>query len=127
MIAHAVALALPWIATIFLAVVGVAGAIFPAFLSQAFGIPVASGRAELAYVRATGTRDLVLAIPVAVALVGHVYEMAASFCFFIGALAAFDFLIVLLVRRKNPGVAPLAHIGGCFLFIVCGLLLMFAA
>ncbi len=131
---HVVALVLPWIATVFLAAVGIFAVTFPVPLSNAYGIPIERNSAALVYVRATGMRDVALAIFLALALLLHRNQFAALFCYFLMALAAFDLSVVsfalrarvadaLLAERRRLAMAVAAHTGGVILFLICALLL----
>ena len=136
---HLVALVLPWIATIFLAAVGIVATTFPIPLSSAYGIPIERGNPALAYVRATGMRDIALAVFLAFVLLLHRNQTAAVFCYFLMALAAFDQAVVLFalrarvadvsfadashVERRRLAMAVTAHMGGVILFLICALLL----
>lgn len=132
---NAIAHAVPWIATIFLAVVGFVGALFPVPLSSAYGVPIERGNAALAHVRAAGMRDVVLAIFLALVMLLHDNEFAASFCDFLAALAAFDLAVVAFgIRKRVIDASPeerrrlalsvCAHAGGVVLFLVSALLLL---
>lgn len=97
--------------------VGTLGAAFPAALSAGFGIPVEDPRA-VAYVRASGTRDVAIgAITLAAALRGDGDVLAVALALGI-AVSAADFLTVFFAAGRHLRVQHLAHAGGAAAFAI---------
>lgn len=121
-----VALVLSWCAVAALAAIGITAIAAPRFLSKNYGVPLFS-EPELAWVRAAGARDIVLALFLAIALWGAAYELAGAFCGVAAALASFDCGIVIFANRGKVAPSILSHIAGALFFSACFLLLLHIA
>ncbi|HWZ58886.1 MAG TPA: DUF4267 domain-containing protein [Gemmatimonadaceae bacterium] len=89
---------LSWIIAVMLVVVGCAAGLAPGLTARGFGI-TATDPAALAYVRASGSRDLVLALILIMLLVHH----ATVFLALSIALSAFIAATDLVLVMRTPG------------------------
>jgi hypothetical protein len=96
---------LSWLIALMLVVVGFAAGLAPGLTSRGFGV-TATGPAALAYVRATGSRDLVLALILIVLLVHHASGLLAASIALSAIVAAGDLMLVLRTpgARRSTGV-----------------------
>lgn len=97
--------------------IGGLGTAFPAALSAGFGIPVDEPRA-VAYVRASGTRDVAIGgITLAAALRGDGDVLAVALALGV-AISAADFVTVFFAAGRRLRVQHLAHAGGAAAFSI---------
>ena len=95
---------------------------FPRALSAVYGVPVVDPAGE-AFVRATGARDVALAVILLIFLAFEWYDPAAVALVVTGVLALADFANAV---RVGASASPLAvHSGGAVGFILIGAMLAF--
>jgi Domain of unknown function (DUF4267) len=85
---------LAWIIALMLGAVGFAAGLAPRMTAWGFGVP-ATDPAALAYVRATGSRDLVLALLLIVLIRFHVAALVAAALALSAIVAVADLVVVL--------------------------------
>lgn len=110
------------IATAGLLGAGVAAVRFPGAMSKAYGVPV-TDPAAWTYVRATGMRDIAIAVALLVLLSLEWYDAAAVVLMVVGVLAVADFANA--VRHDAPAPALLVHGGGAAGFAIVAAMLAF--
>jgi hypothetical protein len=115
--------ALIWLAVAGLAGIGVAALAAPRELSQLYGTPVRETNA-IAFVRATGVRDVLLAGILAFAQAGAFAPVATVTCAAGALLAAADFVLTLGAADGRLRREHLSHIGGFVGFALIAFLSM---
>ncbi len=111
-----------FIATAGLLALGVAAVPVPGAMSKAYGVPVADP-AAFTYVRATGMRNIAMAVALLVLLSLEWYDAAAVLLLVVGVLAVADFANA--VRHDAPAPALLVHGGGAAAFAIAAAMLAF--
>jgi hypothetical protein len=108
-----------------LAVVGIAGLLFPETLSSLYGVRVRDA-ASHGFVRAAAIRDVGIGVALAIAVYAHVFALLVTLIAIGIAVSFADFVIVLRARGGRVGVAHAGHAAGAIAFIVALGMALFA-
>ncbi len=103
--------------------VGVLALLSPARLARSYGIPVREASA-VAYVRATGVRDLILGLALAANAFSHNMPALIVLCTGGAILAVADFCIAFIASGRRMHSEHGAHIGSAIGFAVLIVLLL---
>jgi hypothetical protein len=114
---------LVWLAVAGLAGIGAAAILVPRVLSQLYGAPVSETNA-IAFVRAAGVRDVLLAAILAFAKAEGFAQVVTVTCAAGALLAAADFVLTLGAANGRLRREHLSHVGGFAGFALIAVLSM---